>query len=357
MKRICLNMIVKNESEIIEKTLRNILEKIPVDHWVICDTGSTDSTPTIIENFFRERGIEGEIYHDKWVDFSHNRNLALERAKNKAEYVFIFDADDSIVGDPVIPNELNSDYYFFDFGTYMRPLMVKSSVPCKWHGVLHEYLSYSNQPRHNISGNYHIVSGRTGSRNKNPNKYLHDAKVLERGYYAELKKENSMSARYSFYCAQSYKDCGRKKDALKWYMNTTKMNGWIEEKYYSYYQAGLICLSTGQVEKALVCFLDGQGMYDGRSECFYMLSKHYREKNNHKLAYLFAKEAKKISRPIDGLFIEQDVYDYLIDFELSISAYYCGEMGEGKRACERVIANSKDENIRNIATNNMKFYE
>lgn len=350
-------MIVKNESEIIERTLANVIEKIPIDYWVICDTGSTDDTPTMIKKFFEERGIEGEIHHDKWVDFSHNRNLALERARTKAEYVFIFDADDSIVGTPIIPEVLGGEYYFFDFGTYQRPLMVKSSVSCKWHGVLHEYLSYNNEPKNYILGDYHVVSGRTGSRNKNPNKYLHDAKILERAYYTELNKKESMSARYSFYCAQSYKDCGRKKDAIKWYLNTTKMNGWVEEIYHSYYQAGILCLETGQVERAISYFLDGQGFYDKRSECFYMLAKHYRQKNNYNLAYLFSKEAKKILRPIDGLFVDESVYSYLIDFELSISAFYVGQKEEGKLACLRVIENSPDTDIKNTAINNMKFYE
>ena len=41
---ICLNMIVKNESEIIVKTLKLLTDKIKFDYYVICDTGSTDNT-------------------------------------------------------------------------------------------------------------------------------------------------------------------------------------------------------------------------------------------------------------------------------------------------------------------------
>ena len=46
MVKICLNMIVKNESHIIETTLITILKYI--DYWVISDTGSTDNTIEII---------------------------------------------------------------------------------------------------------------------------------------------------------------------------------------------------------------------------------------------------------------------------------------------------------------------
>ena len=67
-KTICLNMIVKNESHIIESTLQNILDHLPIDYWVICDTGSTDDTIDIITNFFREKDISGELFQDEWTN-------------------------------------------------------------------------------------------------------------------------------------------------------------------------------------------------------------------------------------------------------------------------------------------------
>ena len=50
-KTICLNMIVKNESHIIEKTLENLCSYIKFTYWVICDTGSVDNTIDIISIF------------------------------------------------------------------------------------------------------------------------------------------------------------------------------------------------------------------------------------------------------------------------------------------------------------------
>ena len=46
---LCLNMIVKDESHIIEQTLENICQHFKLDYWVISDTGSSDRTPEIIE--------------------------------------------------------------------------------------------------------------------------------------------------------------------------------------------------------------------------------------------------------------------------------------------------------------------
>ena len=57
---ICLNMIVKNESRIICRLLNSALPII--DAYCICDTGSTDNTIELINSFFTERKIPGEVF-------------------------------------------------------------------------------------------------------------------------------------------------------------------------------------------------------------------------------------------------------------------------------------------------------
>ena len=50
-KTICLNMIVKNESQVIEKCLASV--KPLIDYWVIVDTGSSDDTQQITKKIFK----------------------------------------------------------------------------------------------------------------------------------------------------------------------------------------------------------------------------------------------------------------------------------------------------------------
>ena len=132
-KAICLNMIVKDESHIIEETLTNILNKIPIHYWVISDTGSTDDTISIIENFFKKRNIPGKIHRDPWKDFAHNRTVALSHAYNLTDYLLIFDADDEIGGNLVLPNPLTAGAYHLQFGSeygigYLRPLLINNRL-------------------------------------------------------------------------------------------------------------------------------------------------------------------------------------------------------------------------------------
>ena len=79
---ICLNMIVKNESHIIEKTLNNLCSKIVFDYWVICDTGSTDNTISICEEFSKTNKIPLYLKEGEFVDFSTSRNVAIEFAES-----------------------------------------------------------------------------------------------------------------------------------------------------------------------------------------------------------------------------------------------------------------------------------
>ena len=68
---ICLCMIVKNESKIIERCLNAAKEAI--DYVSICDTGSTDQTIEIIENWCLENNIEGKVHQEEFKNFCHNR--------------------------------------------------------------------------------------------------------------------------------------------------------------------------------------------------------------------------------------------------------------------------------------------
>lgn len=87
MPQLTLSMIVKNE----EKYLRECLESVRgiADEIVIVDTGSTDNTIAIAEEF------NAKIFHFEWInDFAAARNYALERSAG--EYVLYMDADERL---------------------------------------------------------------------------------------------------------------------------------------------------------------------------------------------------------------------------------------------------------------------
>jgi len=286
---LCLNMIVKNESHIIKDKLTKLLQKIKFDYWVVSDTGSTDKTIELITDFFKEVGIPGEIYEDDWVDFSHNRNKALEYAFGKSKYLLVFDADDEICGDFVLP-ELTRDSYSLQFGSYTRPQIVNNHKRWKYVGVLHEYIC-SNDSRINdasteiIKGPYHVISGRTGNRNLDSNKYLKDAIILEKAYNDAVIAKDDMHIRYGFYCANSYYDCGKYESAISWYKKTLENGGWAQEKYVSCLKL-YNCYNNLDNKEAGFFYLVKSAEYDReRAECYYELIKYYSCSGLHDIAY------------------------------------------------------------------------
>ena len=90
---VCLNMIVKNEREVIERCLSSVKQLI--DYWIIVDTGSTDGTQEVVKKFLKD--IPGELHERPWVDFGYNRNEAMKLAEGKTDYLFFIDADDRLV--------------------------------------------------------------------------------------------------------------------------------------------------------------------------------------------------------------------------------------------------------------------
>ena len=135
-QKVCLNMIVKDESLVIRRCLESV--KPLIDYWVIVDTGSKDGTQEIIKEFMAD--IPGELHERPWVNFSHNRNEALSLAKGKSDYVFFIDADDKVVISPdFIRPTLNKDVYSIKIqhGDYVhfRPQLVNNNLDWKWIGL------------------------------------------------------------------------------------------------------------------------------------------------------------------------------------------------------------------------------
>lgn len=290
---LCLNMIVKDESHIIVDTLTKLLKKVKIDYWVISDTGSTDNTKELIIDFFKKHNIKGELFQDEWKDFGYNRSKALEYAYNKSRYLLIFDADDEIVGNFVLP-ELTKDSYLFQFGneqgvSYIRTQIVNNKKKWKYVGVLHEVITCVDHSDSSeiITGNYYTISGRTSSRNRDGNKYLKDALILEKAYEECIKNNDNLYNRYGFYCANSYFDSGKWEDAIIWYKKTLNNNNWSQEKYMSCLKL-FECYNNLKNKETGIFYLIKSFEYDKeRVECLYELVLHYCLNNLNEVAYGF----------------------------------------------------------------------
>lgn len=349
---LCLNMIVKDESHIIKQTLEKLFHKIPeIDYYIISDTGSTDNTIAIIQEFFAGKKIEGEITNDEWVDFGTNRTIALTHAFQKSEYLMVFDADDEIVGDFKLPDlrSIEFDAFHFQFGPgvlYNRILLINNSKKWIFKGVLHEFFhsTFPNPTSVFLKGNYYVVSGRSGSRNKDPMKYVKDALLLEEAFEKCKTDQDPLFNRYGFYCAQSYDDAGKREEAIRWYKKTLALDGWIQERYWSCFK--LYHLLKGQQrEEEGIFYLVKSIMYDvERYDCLYELCRYYCGNGMDNIAWNYYQiirhdfEENYLTRSLDNkLFYNQWFGDFGLPYYMIIVSINLNHLETTKKLYDIVL--------------------
>src|SRR6201987_2779739 len=129
-------MIVRNEAHIVREVLDAVAPYSA--SWVIVDTGSEDGTQDVIRSHMAGLGIPGELHERQWRNFGHNRSEALTLAQGHGDYIWVIDADDTVVGTPDF-SRLTADMYQLrqrsNYGIFWRPLMFRDGLPVRYEGV------------------------------------------------------------------------------------------------------------------------------------------------------------------------------------------------------------------------------
>ena len=362
--QICLTMIVKNESSIIERCLTQT--KGFVDCICICDTGSTDNTVEIIENYLKKNHIPGKVYHHTWKNFGHNRGLSVKAAQEmipqigfslKNTYMLLLDADMLLIfPEKFDKKQLTSGGYLLKQKngaiSYDNVRLILASLPWICVGPTHEYWS-CNVPHIQQRLDSVWIDDRNDGGCKS-DKFERDIRLLTQGLV-----EEPNNVRYMFYLAQSYMCLGKYDEAIDWYLKRIENNGFLEEEWYSRCMIGDCYASKNDWDSALHWYLEAFSFCPTRAEPLKKISGYYLQKGLHELSYLFAKKGVNIPYPTkDVLFVSDPVYDYGLDEDLSIAAYYCKNgMEDGLVAVDRLILKKTTPgNVRDQAYRNLRFY-
>ena len=335
---ICLSLIVKNEAHVIKRCLDSVRPLI--DCWCIVDTGSTDGTQSVIRDLMHD--VPGDLFERQWIDFAHNRTEALALARDKADYTLIIDADDLMVIPPdfKLP-ELTADSYTVDFDFpplhYRRVQLVRNTIKWRYRGVLHEFLEGDGaRPHEHLPITIKVTND--GARRQDPDKYRKDAATLEKAIQTE--RDPFMLSRYTFYLAQSWRDCGEREKALTEYLARSRMGFWQEEVYISLLNAARIrqALQRGRI---IDTFLDAARAAPTRGEALHAAANLLRQASRFEEGYQAARRGVGLPVPADGLFVEPWVHEYGLLDELAVNAYWAGHYRECVDACEVLLSEGK----------------
>jgi len=323
--KLVLILMIKNESKIIKRCLE-ALESV-VDCFCICDTGSTDNTCEIVNEFLQTH--TGCLTTSTFKDFGSTRTISFLDAKEYVStslnwnlnetYGLLLDADMIFVpnklkeqklieiGYSIIQKNGNLEYY--------NTRIIRMDFDWKCIGVTHEYWS---GPIKNLEKEICFIDDLNDGGCKN-DKFERDLRLLQQGLVDEPK-----NVRYMFYLAQTYKCLGKYDEAIKMYNNRITSGGWNEEIWYSHYMIGDCYKCLGNIPM-FECWMQMAHTYrPQRSESIYKLAEYYRIVSNHYKSYQYIKLGKSIPFPKDDiLFVETNIYNKsLFEYEQSIIEYY-----------------------------------
>jgi glycosyltransferase involved in cell wall biosynthesis len=330
-------MIVKDEEPIIVRCLDSV--KRLVDYVYIADTGSTDNTVAVILKWLETNNIKGRVVHHSWKDFASNRTRVLDEVRDLfgIDYVLTIDADEILTYDEDVDLEtfkkgMHHDLYRIccRYGSveYMRDNLLKNSMPYYYKGILHEFLECKVTAKNQaiLKGVYNVPI-QDSARNADVDKIRKDAERLEEIIKTET--DPYMLARYTFYLGQSYRDCKEPQKAIEAYAKRMYLKGWDQERYVSLIQSAMLKEELGYPgAEILNQYLLAREICPHRAEDLYRAAKYCYSNGRPNLALSFIQQAMTIPHPVEGLFLEDWIWQYGMKDALVVCYYQLGRYKE-----------------------------
>lgn len=326
-QKLILLLMIKNESRIIERCLAGALPH--VDAVSVLDTGSTDNTMEVTQAALEAAGKPFHLVQEPFIDFGKSRTRSFQVAQElcarlewdaETTYGLAVDADMVIVPSAefrAYPLTLNGYSVIQANGLikYYNMRLMKLSYPWKCVGATHEY--WSGDPTGKIPYEVFYIDDRNDGGCKS-DKFERDVRLLS----AEI-AEDPNNARAHFYLGQSLKDLGRFDEAIRMFKRRIELGGWYEEVWYAHYQIAKCHEHAGRIHKMEQWMNKAFEFHPRRAEPLYHLCRYFRDHSQHYKAYHYYLKGRHIPYPKDDvLFIEDNVYQGLFEYENTILACY-----------------------------------
>lgn len=309
MSKLCLNMIVRNESTNIARCLASVLPY--VDNAVIIDTGSSDNTKAIIQNWFISKNKRLDLHDVPFINFSQARNAALRMARESAlewDYLLLIDADMELVTE-LRRFQLTEPAYNIKQTDGRQSLnnirLLRRDQTVEYEGPTHEWLPIKGPLLEGVTYKDYC-SGPSRA-----NKAERDIALLEDALKNEPEHtQNLFNLAHSYYSDQQWEP------ALHTFGKRIQLGGYAEQVWNSMLYYGRCALllkdEAAFAHQALVTF----NVRPWRAEPLYDLARYWRANGTHQTSLVFSQLGLAIPYPAkDSLFIEDYVYNGALQHE------------------------------------------
>ncbi|MFY0520355.1 glycosyltransferase [Lysinibacillus sp. UGB7] len=315
MVTISLCMIVKNEEEVIGRCLESV--KDLVDEINIVDTGSTDNTKQVVEQF------TDRIFDFEWIHhFAAARNFSFQQATK--EFILWLDADDVFTEEdqkkfktlkdsfPADSDAISMNYNlsFDDEGNVnsllRRYRLVKRDKQFQWIGAVHEYLEVGGTLYDSDVAVSHLPLSHDHTRNISIYKQL-------------VQSGESLSPRDTFYYANELLDHGHYEEAIFYYEQflTSKL-GWIEDNIRACFKLADCYSNLNDKENNLTSILRSFEYDIPRPEACCRLGFHFMEQVKNYEAIFWYEQALVIIQKPNAPFQDKSFTTWLPHLQLCV---------------------------------------
>jgi glycosyltransferase involved in cell wall biosynthesis len=351
--RLALVMMIKNEEQNIALSFNSVKDLCST--FIILDTGSTDSTIDVVQEYCAEFSITLHLKCLPFVDFEKSRNDLLDFADEVLlghhYFLLLLDCNDVLrnsinLKDLVEEGPKESNYTGFslkqewlvggELSTYYNIRLVISHFGWRYQGVVHEALVKHAQ-NNKMARCFSIVlyQDRTDEDDKTRKRFLRDKELL---YGSYLKNPNN--PRTLFYLAQTCGCLGQFQEAYEYYLLRTRRKNeiFVEEVYQSFLRLGDITKHLNHPwESTMSWYLKAYQLVH-RVEPLVRISEHYKETKDWPTAYMFAQQACIHTYPHHHvLMVDKINYLYTRWSLLASIAFRVNRYDEGREACLRAL--------------------
>lgn len=365
---IGLVLMLKNEEARVHVTLESVIGH--VDAIIVYDTGSTDKTVEIVQNFCDKHKINLYMIQGQFVNFSTSRNVSLEYAdKIDVHYLLLLDCNDELRGGKQLralardmlsqPNNgflVCQQWWSGALDKYYNMRFVKARCGWRYRGSVHEWMKDTTQkgpdpayPVVRLTDEIVLYQDRTKDNNKSGPRYARDKVLLLQDY-----QQNPHDGRTLFYLAQTCMCLNDIEEALYYSKLRLEEGEFEEERFLSLIRCGDCCQYLNHDWYDAFSWYMKAYEHTQRVEPLIKIADHYRKQNKWHVAYMYISEACTLQYPEQLiLFVDRGMYEYYRWHVMSVVASHIpGKFNEGKAACLKALEHSPnkplDEDILNF---------
>ena len=376
---ITVVIMVKNEASVICQTLQPLVDG-GIKSFLVYDTGSTDGTQNIAQNFFKKNNLfHTKIIEEPFIDFSTSRNKAITYAEKffpKTTFILMPDAEWYMSGVEELldfcqqeKNSAHNSYYVTNYLTdsdtsrensyrFSHAVLFRPFKNIKFEGVVHEGLNVSTSCGVPENCFFEYRPNQSGQQ-KTEERWRRDEQAL----LQSLEKNPSdagafLRLGYTYHCLSEWEN------AYASYTKRLTLPISDGENFLVELRLGDIvqhipseCAKASQLCcPAIEHYLRAHILFPHRAEPLVKIAEYYLKKDIIPLAFLFSLQASRLPYPTKDIFslpIEGAAYNITRYDILGTAAWYVQEYELGEWAIRQALA-AAPENKR--LHNNLKFY-